>query len=308
MKLRAILIGLTLLCMGAKPVFAGAVWYPVPTDAYAFGKRYPDAQALLFAFDYGHALVYERLLLNKGKITDPEKFEKELLTQIIAILKNPPTVKVDEEDIAPQYVYKFPFMVALFDWSHMLHQFIYDALATSKDRGPAMIKHVNEIFAKYNSKPQVAVTNACKSMLFMDGHYFSKSFRRTYPSFNLLIWSYHWLQIRLYEALVQPTEKERDAGVAKTVKDFWALISNLPDSADFDMMPSTAIESPTFAKMFPAIPPAFDNVHMLHDIVSDMLTSDKVAESSIMTEELKFGGMAMDPKAFATVQCAGSTP
>ena len=46
-------------------------------------------------------------------------------------------------------------------------------------------------------------------MLFMDGHYFSKAFRRTYPSFNLLIWSYHWFQIRLYEALLSEAAENR---------------------------------------------------------------------------------------------------
>ena len=44
------------------------VWYPMPTEAYTFGKKYPDAQRLLFAFDYGHALVYERLLNTKGNV------------------------------------------------------------------------------------------------------------------------------------------------------------------------------------------------------------------------------------------------
>jgi len=33
---------------------------PLAPEAYAFGKYYPEAQHLLFAFDYGHALVYER--------------------------------------------------------------------------------------------------------------------------------------------------------------------------------------------------------------------------------------------------------
>ena len=304
MKLpRSIFVGLILVSLAPLQSLAGPVWTPVPTDAYAFGKRYPEAQGLLFAFDYGHALVYERLLLNKGTIADPEAFEKSLLQQILTILKNPPSVKVDEEDIAPEYVYKFPLMVTLFDWSHLLHQYIYDALATSKDRGAALTARVNVIFAHYNAKSQVAVTNTCKSMLFMDGHYFSKAFRRTYPSFNLLIWSYHWFQIRLYEALLAPTQPLRDLAVAQTVKDFWALIGNLPDSAEFDMMPATAAEAPTFAKRFPQIPPAFDNVHMLHDIVSDLLTSNKVLASAVPAEELRLGAMALDPKAFANPSC-----
>lgn len=282
---------------------AEVVWYPMPPEAYKFGEQYPEAQRLLYAFDYGHALVYEMLIQNKGKIDDPEKFEKELMAKIIPILKNPPKVKVDESDIAPTYTYKFPLVLALFDWSHLLHQFVLDVLATSNDRGPAMIARVNELFAKYKSNAPVAITDECKTMLFMDGHYFSKSFRRSFPSFNLLIWSYHWFQIKLYEDLLKSTKAERDAAVAKTIKEFWQLLSDLPDSAEFDMMPTTAAEAPTLAKLFPKIPPAFDNNHMLHDIVSDILTSPRVPEEKMRAEGIRVGRMAQDPNAFRSITC-----
>lgn len=282
---------------------AEVIWYPLPSEAYKLQDVYPEAQRLLFAFDYGHALVYERLLISRGKIADPQAFEKQLLVDIQAILKNPPNVKVDEADIAPAYVYKFTKIVSLFDWSHMLHQFVLDILASSTDRGPKMVKRVNEIFAQYQAMKPLAITDVCKTMLFMDGHYFSKAFRRTFPSFNLLIWSYHWFQIRLYEALLKPTKPERDAAVAATIKEFRDLILDLPDSAPFDMMPETAKEAPSFAKLFPTIPAAFDNNHMLHDIVSDLLVSDRVPETKLRSEGMRMAGMALDPEAFRSNVC-----
>ena len=285
-------------------VKAEVVWYPSPPEAYKLGKVYPEAQRLLFAFDYGHALVYELLLQNKGKISDPEKFEKDLLNRIMSILKNPPHVKVDEGDIAPTYVYTFPLLINLFDWSHMLHQYVLDVLATSENRGQPMINRINELVNVYKANKPVAITDVCKTMMFMDGHYFSKAFRRNFPSFNLLIWSYHWFQIRLYEDLLKPTKAERDVAVAKTIQDFKNLISDLPDSADFDMMPETAKEAPTFAKLFPTVPAAFDNNHMLHDIVSDLLTSDHVLDRKQMRiEGIKMGRFAQDPNAFKSQIC-----
>jgi hypothetical protein len=301
--MKNIIIAALILTLLPTKVFAEVVWFPLPPEAYKLGEVYPEAQRLLFAFDYGHALVYERLLLNRGKITNPEAFERKLLADIKDILEHPPHVKVDEGDIAPAYVFKFPKVVSLFDWSHMLHQFILDVLATSNDRGPRMVKRVNEIYAQYNAMHPLAITNVCKTMLFMDGHYFSKAFRKTYPSFNLLIWSYHWFQIRLYEALLKPTKAERDIAVASTVKEFRDLISDLPDSAPFDMMPETAVEAPTLAKLFPTIPAAFDNNHMLHDIVSDILVSDKVDEAQIRSEGMRMAEMALDPEAFKSTQC-----
>ncbi len=284
-------------------VFAGPTWYPLPTDGYKFGELYPQAQRLLFAFDYGHALVYERLLLNRGQITNPKEFERKILEDVIKILKNPPNVKVDESDIAPLYVYTFPLMVDTFDWSHLLHQFVLDVLATSKDRGEGMNKRVNELFLQYKLNKSLAITEVCKTMLFMDGHFFSKNFRRTYPSFNLLIWSYHWFQIKLYEALLKPTKSERDIAVQKTVDEFWQLISNLPDSAEFDMMPETKLEAPQFFKRYPLISAAFDNNHMLHDIVSDILTSPKVLTSELRQSGIEYARMAMDPDAFKSNHC-----
>ena len=299
---------LSILILFAAPIVkAEPVWYPLPVEAYKFGDMYPEPQHLLYAFDYGHALVYERLLLQRGQIQDPEAFEKKILADILSVLHNPPTVKVEEGSIAPNYVYTFPLTVSLFDWSHMLHQFVLDVLATSKDRGPKMVARVNEIYATYQRQKSVLITDQCKTMLFMDGHYFSKAFRRTYPSFNLLIWSYHWFQIKLYEALLKPSLLERDAAVKAVTDQFWALVSNLPDSAEFDMMPQTAKEAPTFAALFPRIPSAFDNNHMLHDIVSDILTSDKVQTKDIRAEAMRLARMDMDPEAFKDVNCPASS-
>ena len=293
------------LLLGVLPIKAKAevVWYPLPAEAYKFGDKYPEAQRLLFAFDYGHALIYERLLLLKGKTIDNEAFEKQMISDIITILKDPPKTKIDEGDIAPNYVYKFPLTVNLFDWSHMLHQFVLDILATSADRGDGMKARINELYAQYNANERLKITEVCKTMMFMDGHYFSKSFRKNFPSFNLLIWSYHWFQIKLYEALMAPTEAKRDANVKVVVSQFWDLISDLPDSADFDMMPETAVEAPTFAKMFPIIPGAFDNNHMLHDVISDILISDKVTADKMKAEGIRFARMAQDPEAFKSNKC-----
>lgn len=285
------------------PTFAGPTWYPQPAEAYKFGEVYPKAQGLLFAFDYGHALVYERLLHNRGKITDPQAFEKQILSEVMEILKNPPTVKVDEDEIAPKYVFTFPLMVDVFDWSHLLHQYVLDVLATSKDRGSKMDARVQELFVQYNSNKRIAITDVCKTMLFMDGHYFSKEFRRKFPSFNLLIWSYHWFQIKLYEALMKPSMLERDAAVEQVTAEFWELISDLPDSAYFDMMPETKTEAPTFFKKFPKISASFDNNHMLHDIVSDILTSPKVPEQDMRMVGITYAQMAMDPEAFKSNNC-----
>ncbi|MGZ3687636.1 MAG: hypothetical protein ACXVBW_05015, partial [Bdellovibrionota bacterium] len=115
----------------------------------------------------------------------------------------------------------------------------------------------------------------------------------------------HWYQIKLYEALMSPNQGDRDRAVAGTITGFRNLVSNLPDSADFDMMPETSKEAPIFAKLFPGLPPTFDNLHSLHDVLSDILVSDKVSTEQVVPEAFRFGRMAQDPKAFAAAQCPG---
>ncbi|MBF0315964.1 MAG: hypothetical protein HQK50_08850 [Oligoflexia bacterium] len=304
MKTFVIIVTLSLLFLSTLgKTFAAVVWYPLPEGAYTFGNQYPEAQRLLFAFDYGHALVYEKLLAHRGKINDPEKFEKELLANILKILKNPPQVKVDEEDIAPEYVFNFPLTVNVFDWSHMLHQFVLDVMSKPIDRDSEMVTQIQRINDQYNGNQALRLSDVCKTMLFMDGHYFSKSFRRTFPSFNLLIWSYHWFQIKLYEDLMEKDGKKRDLLVEQTVAAFWQLLSDLPDSADFDMMPETFKVAPKFSKQFPGIAASFDNNHMLHDIVSDILTSERVAAEKIKSEGIRFTRMAQAPNPFIAVRC-----
>ena len=287
---------------------AETVWYPLPDEAYAFGHKYPEAQGLLYAFDYGHALLYEELLLNRGKIADPAAFEKALLARIMKILKNPPTVKPSENDIAPNYTFTMPLIINMFDWSHDLHQFVYDVMVTAPDRGPQMQKRVAQIFEKYGSIPNIAFTPVCKTMLYMDGHPFSKAFRRTFPSLNLLIWSYHWLQIRLYEDLMAPTEAARDKGVAGTLKKFWNMVSDLPDSADMDDMPMSPETAPSFSAALPYLPGSFDNLHMLHDVISDILVTDRIPFDQIGPQSSIYARMGEDPNAYRASACPYHSP
>jgi hypothetical protein len=80
------------------------------------------------------------------------------------------------------------------------------------------------------------------------------------------------------------------------------VLSDLPDSADFVMMPETAKVAPTLAKLFPHIPPAFDNNHMLHDIISDILISNLVKNKRQVGFDT--ARMAQNPSIFRSESCS----
>jgi ketosteroid isomerase-like protein len=110
----------------------------------------------------------------------------------------------------------------------------------------------------------------------MEGQPYSLAFRKGYPKFNGLIWAYHWLQVGLYEPLVAGRNAdERQTGVLAAVARFRQMIERAPTHMP-RIMPMTAAVSPTFAARYPEAAIIFDNLHAMHDVVSDILASDEV--------------------------------
>ena len=108
-------------------------------------------------------------------------------------------------------------------------------------------------------------------MALMEDQAFSRTFRRRQPAFNGLIWAYHWLQVGLYEPLVRArTPAEAKGGVAAAVGRFWRMVASEQYPR---VMPMTAAVAPEFSRRHPRAAAIFDNLHMMHDIISDVLAA-----------------------------------
>jgi hypothetical protein len=128
----------------------------------------------------------------------------------------------------------------------------------------------------YLSRKDYAFPAVPKSMDLMEGQYFSRTFRQAYPKFNGLIWAYHWLQVGLYEPFLEggiPAEKK--AGVKVTVARFWSMLEDSPSRMP-KVMPMTSAIAPRFSERHPRAAAIFDNLHMMHDIISDILVADTI--------------------------------
>jgi hypothetical protein len=114
-------------------------------------------------------------------------------------------------------------------------------------------------------------------MALMEGQPYSLSFRREAPRFNRLLWSYHWLQMALYDAMLDAaTEAEQDANVTHVTARFWEMI-RADDSAPPTVMPMSMAIAPTFSDKYPEAAIIFDNLHSLHDVVADILASPVIS-------------------------------
>jgi hypothetical protein len=242
---------------------------------WQFLDRYPEAARLFNAFDYGHAVLYEVLYTAHGPERG-ERLEREYRYLTTDLLVRPPRFAIAEETVMPSYAKLAWRAKQMFDWAHVLHRQIYDVYADERIPHAAKDSLIERITDYYLSRRGYAFAPVPKSMALMDEQYFSQSFRRAEPKFNGLIWAYHWLQVGLYEPLIAyHTPDARKAGVHATVARFWSMLSGPPGRMP-QVMPMTASIAPEFSRRHPRAAAIFDNLHMMHDIISDILESDAV--------------------------------
>jgi hypothetical protein len=242
---------------------------------WQFRERYQAADRLFNAFDFGHAILYETLW-NKptAPATELEQKWYDRLTK--RILVNPPHVPLEEGAIEIAYAKLAPEAKVMFEWAHILHRQIYDVLADERLTQAQKDAQVARLLAYYRTRPDVAFSSRPKSMALMQEQPYSLAFRQTYPKFNGLIWAYHWLQVGLYEPLlVNATSDARQAGVRATVARFWQQLESPPTKMPH-VMPMTAAVAPTFAQRYPEAAIIFDNLHSMHDVISDILANPSV--------------------------------
>ena len=252
-------------------------WFYMPGSFnWQFLATYPAAARLFNAFDYGHAVLYERLYTQRGDAAKALGKEYEFLTT--DLLVRPPRFAVVEEAVSPRYAKIAWRAKQMFDWAHLLHRQIFDIYSDDRLDQAARDSLVERVTDYYLARREYAFAPVPKSMDLMEGQYFSQTFRRTYPKFNGLIWAYHWLQVGLYEPLVQAgTPADRKAGVDAALARFWSMLQD-PPSRMPAFMPMASAIAPRFSERHPRAAAIFDNLHMMHDIISDILTADTIPQ------------------------------
>ena len=250
-------------------------FYLPASHNFAFRDNHPKADRLFNAFDYGHAVLYEKLWTEPATAkTTLEGREYRFLTE--ELLVRPPRLPLVEEAIEPMYSLMAPEAKAMFEWAHILHRQVYDVLADERLDEAARERALARVQAYYLSRPELAFSTRPKSMALMQEQPYSLAFREGFPKFNGLIWSYHWLQVGLYEPLVVGrTAAERRALVEATVGRFRQMLPDAPHGFPV-MMPMTGAIAPEFTRRWPTLAILFDNLHSMHDVISDILANPAV--------------------------------
>jgi hypothetical protein len=248
---------------------------------WSFLREEPEAARLFNAFDYGHAVLYERLLTRRGPALDSTLAEEyRYLTD--DLLVRPPRFQVAEEAVMPRYAEAAWRAKQVFEWAHLLHRQLYDlyVAAEVEGRGAREVDSLIEALTdRYLSRREYALAPVPKAMALMEGQPYSGAFVRTAPRFNGLIWAYHWLQTGLYEpyarraATGSVTLDTAPIPLTPVLEHFRAMVATgrFPE-----VMPMTSAVAPEFTKAHPRAAAIFDNLHSLHDVISDILLNDAV--------------------------------
>jgi hypothetical protein len=283
---------LAFLSFASVPVSAEAQWSRTYEQFYlpgnfnwTFRNEYAVADRLFNAFDYGHAILYERLYTQPdAPVRKLEVDEYDFITT--KLLVRPPELPLEEAAIEIRYARMAPEAKMMFDWAHLLHRQIYDVLASEKLSQSQKDAKVAELVAYYKTRPDIAFSSLPKNMDLMEQQPYSLAFRQRYPKFNGLIWGYHWLQVGLYEPLITGrSREERQAGVTAAVARFRQMLENAPQHMP-RVMPMTAAIAPTFAARYPEASIIFDNLHSMHDVVSDILANNEKVPHSRKREAI----------------------
>jgi hypothetical protein len=243
---------------------------------FAFYNTYNWAARSFYAAHFAHFSVYETGL-TKGE-NNAEAMEA-LERSIRAYVKAPPVFEPPADVIAPQWS-KLAFATGRsMDWTHMLHSQLYDILTDDRvrDRKAAGERAI----AYYLSNTASAfATRGYGHRWMMGGGSWAGVFARKYPGINGILWAYHWHHAAVYEALMEPDSAARRRELDRVIRVFVDSVLVHPP----ETMPLTAEIAPKFSRMFPAAAQIFDNLHMMHDVVNDIMVDERLTRDQKTAE------------------------
>jgi hypothetical protein len=230
---------------------------------WAVYKELPQFYRELNGIDFGHAYLAETLLHTQ----DPQQVEQ-ARQDVLDFIFSAPQVPPDEDIIAPTLTRLIWEAQKAFSWAHTFHRTAYDLYATDavQDKDSAL----RHIYADYIAKPEAITSHRLDLHGKLWSFRESRSFRNTFRKFNTQIWSYHWLQAATYDVqLIGNTAKQREL-MPKLIEFYHGYLKKPP--VEWQFMPMMAEGAPNFASRFPDIAAVFDNLHMLHDNIDDILS------------------------------------
>jgi hypothetical protein len=231
---------------------------------WTISRQLPELQVEFNGIDFGHAYLAETLLHSSN-----DTAIEQARLEILAFIDSKPSLPPDEAFIAPTF-YRLAWAPQnVFDWAHQLHRDLYDLFAA--DNVPDKETAYRQILTNYLAQPQAITPQSLDHAGALWTFPESRNFVRRFPKFNAQIWAYHWFQAKIAEVQVDHSLPEQQAALKPVLAEYHGYLANPP--LDWSFMPLFSEIAPTFSQRFPEAANIFDNLHMLHDNLDDVLSS-----------------------------------
>ena len=246
----------------AGPVRDDVYRLPAPYN-FAFYDTYEHAARSFYAAHYTHFGAYETLL-DHGE--EAREAMARFALRVREAIASPPRFEPPADLIAPDWSRLAYETGQSMHWTHMLHSQLYDILS---DPRVADRRAVGErAIAYYLSEPRKAFSTRGYGHRWMEGGgTWAGAFRERYPEINGILWAFHWHHAAVYEALMESDPEARRRELDRVIAVFTDSVLADPPTE----MPLTAEVAPRFSEMLPAAAHIFDNLHMMHDVVNDIM-------------------------------------
>lgn len=234
--------------------------------SFRFYERHEAAARSFYAAHYAHFRVYE-VALTEGE--DAAAAFDRVVQEVLRLVREPPKYEPPADLIAPLWSrVAFPTGRSM-DWTHMLHSQLYDILSDDRVNDRRILG--DRAIAYYLSNGESAFsTRGYGHRWMMGGGAWAGLFAARYPAMNGILWAYHWHHAAVYEALMEETAEQRRIALDRVIRIFTDSVLRDPPRT----MPLTAEIAPRFSRMFPAAAHIFDNLHMMHDVVNDVMVDE----------------------------------
>jgi hypothetical protein len=238
-------------------------WPPRGPWMWALPRELPELYREFNGIDFGHSHIAETLL----RTDDPQEVEQARL-EILRFIFRSPSVPPDEGQIAPTFTRMVWEVQRTFHWAHTFHRSLYDLFAA--DHVPDKRSAYYRILGAYLSKPEAITLEPLDHHGRLWSFPESKAFRAKYPKANTQIWAYHWLQAAAYDVQLMDLAARQRELMRPIIDHYHGYLRDPP--LEWEFMPMTAEAAPEFARNFPEAVAIFDNLHMLHDNIDDVLS------------------------------------
>jgi hypothetical protein len=236
-------------------------WPPRGPWNWAIPRELPQLFREFNGIDFGHAHLGETLL----RTQDAERVERARL-EILDFIFSAPAVPPDEEQVAPTLVRMVWEAQRAFNWAHTFHRSLYDLFASDTVDKERAYRH---LLTNYLDKPEAITSHRLDHHGKLWSFPESKTFQQKFPKFNTQIWSYHWLQAAVYDVQLLGNAARQRELMPKVITHYHGYLRRPP--VQWQFMPMLPEGAPNFSERFPEAAAIFDNLHMLHDNIDDVL-------------------------------------